>query len=141
MDIHPNDATCAQTCQPVLSKETTDYPDVGGARSLRPSDAVETSCVDERAEDELATLMRRRLCKDGNNERGGRKKVPPHRDVAQAFEKAQAKCVDSTCIEVGHCQGSGNGHTVSYLEGRGPRRRSRWSYANWGDSSYEAWLQ
>ena len=101
MDVHPSDATCAPTCQPVLSKETTDYPDVGLARPLRPSDTFETSVVDERPEDELATLMRRGLCKDGNNERSRRKEVPPHRDIAQAFENAQAKCVDSTCIEVG----------------------------------------
>jgi len=101
MDIHPSDATCAPTCQPVLSKETADYPDVGRARSLRPSDTFETSVVDERPEHKLATLVRRCLCKDGNNERSRRKGVPPHRDVAQALENAQAKCVDSTCIEVG----------------------------------------
>jgi hypothetical protein len=37
-----------RTCQSVLSQENSDDGDVGGTRSLRPSDTIDTSTIDER---------------------------------------------------------------------------------------------
>lgn len=131
--------TCDPTCQPVLRYETTDDPDVGSGCSLRPPDTVNASTIEERPEDELAALVFRGLCEDGNDKGNRAKDVPQHGNVAQGLENAHAKGVDSldcTYVKVG--RSPRNGHILPYLEVRGPRRRSQSSYVNLDGSSCQS---
>ena len=131
-----SDGTCAPTCQPVLRYETTDDPDVGSGCSLRPPDTVNASTIEERPEDELAALVLRGLCEDGNDKGYRAKDGPPHRDIAQGLENAHTKGVDCTYVKVG--RSPRNGHIISYLVEKGPRRRSRSSYVNSDGSSCQS---
>ena len=90
----------ARTCECVLRYENADHGDVGEARALRPAYAVDARPVNERPEDELAALVLRRRCEDGNDEGGRAERVPPHRDVVEVLEEAHAKGVDHTCGRV-----------------------------------------
>jgi hypothetical protein len=87
------------TCQPVLRYETTEDRDVGRGRSLRPSDTIYAGTVEECPEDELAALVRRSLCEDGNDDGNRAKDMPQHGDVAQVLENPYAKGVDCTYVQ------------------------------------------
>ena len=75
-----NEVTRAQTCQRVLGYENTNDGNIGRTRSLRPSDTVNAGTIDKCPEDELAALVLRGCCKDGDDEGSGANSVPPYRD-------------------------------------------------------------
>ena len=96
----PKEGVLPRTCERVLRYENADHGDVGEARALRPAYAVDARPVNERPEDELAALVLRRRCEDGNDEGGRAERVPPHRDVVEVLKEAHAKGVDHTCGRV-----------------------------------------
>jgi hypothetical protein len=69
---------CLPTCQSVLSQENSDDGDVGGARSLHPPDTIDANIIDERRGDELAALVLRGRCEDGDDKRGRPKRMQPN---------------------------------------------------------------
>jgi hypothetical protein len=61
--------------QSVLSQENSKDNHVDRARSLQPSDTIDTGNIDERRGDELAALVLRGRCEDNNGERGHPKRL------------------------------------------------------------------
>jgi len=68
---------------------------------LRPSDTVNAGTVDKCPEDELAALVLRGGCKDGDDEGSSANGMPPYGHGVQILENAHAKGVDRAYVGVG----------------------------------------
>ena len=96
------------TCQCVLSQKDPNDSNICRASPLRPSDSIDTGTVDERLEDELATLELRSCSEDGNGEGDRSERIPPHGYVIQMLEDMHAEGVNRACIEFALSLGSLN---------------------------------
>lgn len=89
-------STGIEPCQGILGHQDTYDDDVGVACTVAPSDTIQSCVVDECPEDELARLMLRCRCEDGDDDCGGTDCVPPNGNSVQVFQKVDTEGVDET---------------------------------------------
>ena len=84
------------TCERVLRHQDADHDDVCRTCALAPAWPINACAVDERLEDEVPSLVRRRGSEERNDERDCPNRMPPYRDIVQVPQQVHAEGVDES---------------------------------------------